>query len=396
MPRFIAPAGTRITYPDLIVWLGRALSGVDDRPRFTQAMAERYNIQPPLMMSSGRAAMTLIMQTLRGLSDGERDEVIIPAYNCYSVAASASLAGLKLRPCDIDPATLDYRWDKLEAMDFSRVLAVTSANLYGLPNDLPRLAALCKERGVFFIDDAAQAMHAAINGRYAGTFGDVGIYSLDKGKNMTTIQGGLIRCDEPRIREPLAAAVDALPTPNAAQTIKEAVQLLAYSVLLHPALYWLPQRAMSLGETPWETDYPRTRYSRFLSPMAATLFQRIDAITDTRRRNAEALLNALDGSPWQAIQPLANVQPAYPRLPLLASDAGRRDDAIRHLIEAGYGATGSYPKAIPDVPEVMALLVNHGDDFSGARDVARRIVTLPTQAYLRPADIQAIADILKR
>ena len=70
------------------------------------------------------------------IGDSTRNEVIIPAYNCYSVPAAIQRAGLKPRLCDVRPATLGIDTDKLAGRDYSRVLAVLSANLYGVPNDL--------------------------------------------------------------------------------------------------------------------------------------------------------------------------------------------------------------------------------------------------------------------
>ena len=63
------------------------------------------------LMSSGRAALTLILRALARTSPRRR--VVVPAYTCFSVAASVVKAGLDLVPCDIDPKTLDFDFDEL-------------------------------------------------------------------------------------------------------------------------------------------------------------------------------------------------------------------------------------------------------------------------------------------
>lgn len=390
--RYLAPAGTRIGAGDLLAWLGRSLLGHDGAADLTEAVKQRYGIKELWLISSGRAAMTLILRTLRQQAGPDRDEVIVPAYTCYSVGASAILAGLKVRPVDIDPETLSYQPEALAEQDFSRVLVVVSGNLYGIPNDLPAIETLCRERCVYLIDDAAQSLHAQVGGRYAGTFGDVGIYSLDKGKNLTSIQGGMIVSNRPELVGPLTEAVASLPAAPLSQTAKESVKLLAYAVLLRPWLYWLPQRAVTLGETIYETDFPQTRYSPSLGNMAARLFRRVDAITGQRQDRARRLIDGLQGSDWRVPHNPCSVA-VYPRLPLLAPSADQRHRALVALNHAGIGATGSYPLALPDVPEIQSHLANAGETPQ-ARRVANTILTLPTHSYVSMLDVQRMLELL--
>ncbi len=125
-------------------------------------------------------------------SNDHRNEVVIPGYTCYSVASSVIMAGLKIRVCDIDPVTLSYDLEQLASVDFSRVLCVVTANLYGLPDDLKQIEQITTENDVYLVDDAAQSLGATVAGQPSGTFGIAGLFSLDKGKNITSIQGGMI------------------------------------------------------------------------------------------------------------------------------------------------------------------------------------------------------------
>lgn len=391
--RYLAPAGTRIGASDLLYWLGRSILGIDGAADLVEAVKQRYGVKNVWLMSSGRAAMTLILRTLRQQAGPERNEVIIPAYTCYSVGASTILAGLRIRPVDIDSATLSYQAESLEAQDFSRVLAVVSGNLYGIPNDLSTIENLCKKHGVYLVDDAAQSLHAHINGRYAGTFGDVGIFSFDKGKNITSIQGGVIVSNRRELADPLNEAVATLPPAPRTQTLEESIKLLAYMILLRPWLYWLPQSTMQLGETVYETDYPHTRYSPSLGNMTEQLFRRVDTITGERQDRARFLIDGLRGSDWRVPRnPLSMA--VYPRLPLLAPNNDRRQLALTALNHARIGATGSYPLAIPDVPEIQSYLAGAADT-PNAREVARTILTLPTHAYVSVRDLQRMLDLLR-
>ena len=158
-------------------------------------------------MSTGRAAMTLAFQAMkRAARDPNRVEVIVPGYTCYSVPAAIERAGLVPRLCDVDPATLSPDLESLADLDFGRVLAIVSANLYGLPNALDDLESLARRHGIFMLDDAAQALGARYQGRPVGSFGDVGLFSFDKGKNITTLQGGVLVSDSASLSDALDAA----------------------------------------------------------------------------------------------------------------------------------------------------------------------------------------------
>ena len=116
----------------------------------------------------------------------------IPAYTCFSVAAAVVRTGLKIYPVEIDPHTLDFDFSQLDAVPGEKLLCIIPSNLFGLLNDLPRIRQAAQAKDAFVLDDAAQALGATRNGQFAGTEGDVGLYSLGRGKAVTTIEGGLI------------------------------------------------------------------------------------------------------------------------------------------------------------------------------------------------------------
>ncbi|MGH9345989.1 MAG: DegT/DnrJ/EryC1/StrS family aminotransferase, partial [Vicinamibacterales bacterium] len=169
--RHVAPAGAPIRLPDLARWAGLAFTGGDVAASLQQAFCDRFGVRHSFLTSTGRAGMTLVLRALRRLAAPHRDEVVVPSYTCYSVAASIVKAGLRPRIVDIAPDTLDYAPDALARADFTRVLAIVATNLYGLPNDLSATREVARAHGVFLVDDAAQAMGASVGGRRSGTWG---------------------------------------------------------------------------------------------------------------------------------------------------------------------------------------------------------------------------------
>ncbi|MDP1948352.1 MAG: DegT/DnrJ/EryC1/StrS family aminotransferase [Nitrospirota bacterium] len=398
--RFVPPAGTPISLVDVLCSVGNALIRSDTLQQFKEDVRARAGVRYCDFVSTGRAALTLALHALKAVDGGRRDEVVIPSYTCFSVPSSVVKAGLKVRLADVDPMTLDFAPGALEQFDGSRVLAVVATNLYGLPNDLPSITRVAHERGVYVVDDAAQCLGGSIGGRPSGTWGDVGIYSFDKGKNVTSIDGGVLVTNSERIAEAITQQVRVLPQCTIGESAAHLAKLVVYAALLHPRGYWLPNSLpfLGLGTTAYRTDYPLAQYDSWMAPMGHRLFTRLDAITAQRRVNAERLKRML---PWgPKLEPVVikpGAEPAYLRFPVLI-DPEYRDAVLAALRANGIGATASYPTAISDVPELRNQLQSVGREAKGGQSVARRIVTLPTHGYVTSRDqermVKVVTDVL--
>lgn len=393
--RRVAPAGAPIKGRDLFAWSRHLLGGGDPRAQLRERLAQSLGMDRAFLTSTGRAGLTVILRAMRTVGPKDRFEVIIPSYTCFSVAASVVKAGLTPRIVDIVPDTLDYDRQALEATDTRRVLAIVATNLYGLPSDLPWLCDYARARGLFLIDDAAQAFGARVAGRWSGTWGDAGLYSFDKGKNVSAIDGGVIVAPHGRLAEGIERIVEGLPAPSATESAKAMVKVLAYAGLLHPRLYWIPSSmpGLDLGKTLYTTDYPVGRSSRALSALALVMIGRRDAFTAARVERARLIRHKLDGlATLRFVSSVAGSEPVYLRLPALASDQAEQARLIAALQRAGIGATASYPAALADVPALRNRLAGSARSTGGGRAVAARIVTLPTHPFVSTADIDRMAE----
>jgi perosamine synthetase len=400
--RHLPPAGAPISAPDLVRAVGFLASRRDLSWELRRVFCDRLHVRHSFLAGTGRAGLTILLRALRRLAPPERDEVILPAYTCYSVAASVIKAGLKPRLVDIVPETLDYDEAQLCRTDFRHALAVIATNLYGLPNNLPRLRQITKDRGAFLIDDAAQSMGASIGGRLSGTWGDAGLYSLDKGKNVSAIDGGVVVTQRDDVASTLEGMMRDLPSPRTSAALVDAVKAVAYSVMLRPRLYWIPNGIpqLGLGKTVFTTDYDLVRPSRPLLALGLAVVDHLDAYTRVRRQNATDLLGRLRAiSRVQTITAPPDASPVYLRLPILLPDDATKRLALEVLAGRGIGASGSYPASLADVPELTGLLGCMASP-AGARDVARRIITLPTHSLVTVADVtrtaDAVAEVMSR
>ena len=394
--RYLAPAGAPIRTADLLRWAARCGSISDAETELEKALTAIVGRRHCALMCTGRAGLSVLLASMKALAPAGRDEVVLPSYTCYSVAASAVRAGLRPRIVDVDRSTLDFDLDKLARTDFRRVVAIVVTNLYGLPGNLPYIARIAADNGVFLVDDAAQSLGARVGGRASGSWGDAGLISFDKGKPVSAIDGGAIVTDSNALAEGIRERMESWPRPEPFETVALLVKVAAYAACLHPRVYWLPNSlpGIGLGQTPFQPDTKFQRSSRWLSALATTMLPRLTGFNAHRVAMAARFHAGLRGAAYVTCpQPASGSVPTYLRLPLLARDRSLRDALIAGLQRAGIGATASYPGSIADIPELRPHLASPPDSAAG-RDVADRILTLPTHSYVREADADRALSIL--
>lgn len=390
--RRLPPAAVRVTAADIGHGLRAAASGAPALERLREVVRARLGVRHCRVVSSGRAALAVSLLALARLSPRRR--VIVPAYTSYSVPAALVRAGFGVTLCDVDPRTLDFDLDRLEALVGRDTLALVPNHLFGYPSDLEALAGIARRGGAFLVEDAAQAMGARWRGRPVGTLGDLGIFSLGRGKPLTAIDGGIIVTDSDEIeaalgRVPLEAAGGGLAL--------DLVRAAALSMLVRPRLYRVPESLpwLEIGVSRFAPDFVVGALRPFRAGLATAMLGRLDAVTAIRRANAARHLDGRDR--WEDVEPVVAVdggEPAYLRLPVLARDAASRARLLARLEPAGLGVSAAYPACLADVESVRPHLETPVDPCEAARSVAARILTLPTHPFVTPTDTARTGDVL--
>jgi perosamine synthetase len=383
---YVAPAGTRIATGELIRGMWGSLSPRKSLATFQRRLCELTGTSRCWSFSSGRAALAILLRTMRrARGETTRTQVIVPAYTCYSVAGAVARAGLEIRLCDVDAATLGVDLDSLARIDTSRVLAVMSTSLYGLPDPLSALESFARERGIYFIDDAAQALGAELDGRRVGGFGDAGILSFGKGKCITSMSGGAIVSRDGALAEAIEAEYAGVPEASALSAAVRLAQLPTYALLLRPRAYGLVRNipSLELGVTRYDADFGIERFPPALAGIGAELCDRLADLNASRRARERQLREGLRDIAGLRMPQGGGTSTAL-RAACLVESPLSRDAVVTSLDQAGIGASASYPRALCDVPEVRRNLSPDDLEMRGARRVAAGIMTLPTHDFCPP------------
>lgn len=393
--RTLPPAAAPIPLHDIFCGIQGLRQGQAAVENFKTDIRNTFQVRHCFLVSSGKAALTLILRALRRFSP-ERDEVLIPAFTCYSVPSAIVRAGLKPRLGDVDPATLDFDFSDLPGRlsPKERLLALVSPHLFGLPANIAKARELLKDTGAVVIEDAAQGMGGEFGGKPLGTLGDIGFFSLGRGKAFSTVAGGVIVTNSDRLAEALQGIIQEFIGPSRARPMKLAAYALALSALTNPAIFWLPKSlpGLKLGETIYDPGFPIKAYSPFQAGLARNWQKRIAAFQSVRKENVRYWTDTLGGFPWlePVIGPRARAEQPLPllRLPVRVQNNRLRDAVLDVSERRGLGIMPAYPGPVDDIKELG--FANNEKFYPGARQCAACLLTFPVHGFVTAADRRRI------
>jgi dTDP-4-amino-4,6-dideoxygalactose transaminase len=394
----VPPTGTSITLTDIYRIMAMWISANSVSSVFEEQIKNFTGAKYCILFNSGRAALDIILRSIDNKENNKTD-VIIPAYTCFSVAAAIAKSGLKIRLVDIDPSTLDYNYEKLRSQNFDNVLAIIGCNLFGVLSDWSELESIATREDIYLIDDAAQSLGTTFQGKASGSLGDAGFYSLGRGKNLSTISGGVLITDDERTASIIHAGMRDKGDTGFINNIKTLLKIMTYSLFLRPRLYWLPDSMpfLKLGQTVFDEHFISGSLSEIQKCAAAVLFPRLEKINVIRSRNAKAICRGISCDTRFLVPGYsADRLPIYLRLPVLAQNRQTRDKLISVLKRAGIKSSSMYPSTIRGIEGIEKYLANPEDNFEGAETVAERLFTLPTHHYVKDIDVEKIIDCIMR
>jgi dTDP-4-amino-4,6-dideoxygalactose transaminase len=153
---------------------------------------EAFGHRHALGVSSGTAALSIAMAAL---SVGPGDEVLVPGYMWVSCISAIVRAGAIPRLVDIDESFCIDPED-LKRKIGPRSRAILFVHMSGAPGRIEEVAEIARSAKIALIEDCAQAAGASLRGTAVGKFGDIGIFSFQLNKNITSGDGGMVVTDD--------------------------------------------------------------------------------------------------------------------------------------------------------------------------------------------------------
>ena len=331
--------------------LGAAVSEFEDR--FAAFHGAAYAIG----VNSGTDAIAL---SLKALAIESGDEVIT-APNTF-IGTVGAIVQVGARPVFVDVGP-DYNIDPdlIEGAITSRTKAVVPVHLCGRPADMPPIAESARRRNLHVIEDAAQAIDAALDGRPVGNFGVTGCFSLHPLKNLNVWgDGGVITTNSRTTRDQLKVLR------NHGLTTRDNAEVFGLN----------------------------SRLDSLQAVVALSLIDHTKEITEARIGNAARYDAGLaDLSDFVTVPPRdPRIREVYHMYVIQARD---RDRLVSYLLKEGVQAKIHYPTPVHLQPAARHLGYRPGD-FPVAEAQSRAILSLPTHQYLRPEQIEYVVECIRR
>jgi dTDP-4-amino-4,6-dideoxygalactose transaminase len=227
---------------------------------FEAAFAERFGVGHAVATSSGTAALHC---AIAAVNPNPGDEIVVSPITDLGSIAPILLQTAIPRFADVDPTTINVTPEAVERAITGRTKAMLVTHLTGHPADMDPIMELAHFYNLPVIEDCAQAHLAEYKGRLVGTIGDLGCFSFQHSKHMTTGDGGMVISNNRALAERMRLAHDKgwHRTPDASR----------------------------MGTVLLATNYHMTALQ---AAVGIAQLRKLDTIVALRRKNA-ALLNAL-------------------------------------------------------------------------------------------------------
>ena len=322
--------------------LGKPVQQFEEK--FARVVGARYAIG----VNSGTDALFL---SLKAAHVGGGDEVIT-APNTF-IATVGAIVATGATPVFVDVKD-DYTINPalIKKAITPKTKAIMPVHYAGHPADMPEIIAIAEEHGLAVVEDSCQAITAAINNRYVGTFGIAGGFSLHPLKNLNVWgDGGVIVTNSEEMREKL------ILLRNHGLKNRDEVQVFGYN----------------------------SRLDSLQAIVGNHLIGDIEKITETRIKWAGRIDAAL--SDLKKYIKIPKREPGkryvYHLYMLMVED---RDELLSHLIKNGIEAKVHYPIPLHLQPAAIHLGYKRGD-FPVAEAQCKSIITLPVHQHLTQEEI---------
>jgi len=170
---------------------------------FEKAYADYHGAKYGIFMANGTVTLEC---ALEALGVGKGDEVIVPGLTWIATAAAANYVGAKVVFADIDPETAALDPRSFEARITPKTKAVIPVHLYGGMADLDKIMKIAKKHNIAVIEDCAHMQGGKWNGRGVGSWGDIGSFSFQQSKTLSSGEGGICLTNDAQLAERLYRA----------------------------------------------------------------------------------------------------------------------------------------------------------------------------------------------
>jgi len=339
---------------------------------------------------SGRLGLLIALRAI-GLKENSR--IGVPLYCCPVVFKAIKMAGYKPVFIDVDN---DYCISITDLSNKAQNLdALIAVHMFGHVCNMPAIIEIMKEKPV--IEDAAQSLGSLLNGRPAGLFGQISVFSFRSGKYLTAGEGGALVVNQEFYKEPVRSLIESMKEPGLKEEIIHIAKTFLRTELRTKPLWGL------LGLPLWKLYNRKVNFlaktpiisgGAFLSDLT-TMERRkylLPAMINRQRQNADFYLKNLSlPQEFLSLEPLNSFYNRF-MFPLRLRTPKEADFIFKHLLTKNISTSRPYL----EVPEAAYLYYGYQRDCPVAENLLRTTLVIPVHYRLSRKDLTKITDSLNR
>ncbi len=334
--------------------------------RFEQMLSEYVGTKYTVAFNSGTSALHAAL-----LADGigQGDEVIVPSFTFIATANAPLFVGANPVFADVEETTCGLDPNDVIRKITPKTKAIIPIHYGGCPCLIGKLKGIADEHNLLLIEDAAESLGAAVDGRKVGTFGDCAILSFCANKIITTGEGGAVVTDSVEIYEKL--------------------KLIRSHGRAENTDYFSSTESM---------DYITLGYNFRLSDITAALgiaqLNKVDKIIEMRRRNAEMMSARLSEiAEIETSYSTGDFFHVYQMYTIKVKEGqGKRDALMAHLAERGIMTKVYFPPV--HLTHLYKNKLGYNCKLPVTERLSEQVLTLPMFPTLTEDEINYIADAI--
>ncbi|MGQ3684761.1 MAG: DegT/DnrJ/EryC1/StrS family aminotransferase [Candidatus Loosdrechtia sp.] len=391
MKLLIPSADTPVSFSD--VFNGFLFSFSPSLEAFGSVVKSYTNKKYCFFTNSGTTAFYVILRALRRLSG--KTEVIIPAYTAPSLIPPIKRAGLKPVLCDISLKTFTIDIPSIAKYINENTLCIMPVHQFGLPVNMEAVMNIAQQRALYVVENAAPSFGTTMNKRPAGTFGDIGFYSFNRGKNLSTFSGGCIITDAEEIARAIETECSWLPDPGFTVRVKNVFKSLVLTLATRPffyTLFYYPISQWKHGNL--HTNFDSFRYTEFQAGIGNALFKHAPRNFNKRYDHGLFLLEMLSGVKGVRLPELIpDAVPVFNQFPVLFDTIRMRENFLRKINTSGIESTVLYSDPVHKIYDLG--YDTSKDPFPNATYFSRRLLLIPTHPMMDIEKLSTVVTIIK-
>ena len=340
---------------------------------FEKAFAKYNNCKHALALNSGTSALHT---ALLSLNLKKNDEVIVPCFSYMATANAVLNSGAKIKFVDINLKDFSIDTTKIRKAITSKTKVILPVHMFGAPANMKSIEKIAKKRNIKIIEDCAQSLGSKINNKHVGTFGNIGCFSFQESKNITTGgEGGMLVTSDNKIIKTarIIAHEGEVSETNESTTIQGHVHKVNYVLAGHNYRMNAIQAAIGMAQ-----------------------LKKLNNFVSIRRKIAKEYNNALKKYSKYLVLPSLSKENYHSfnnYVVLIKYDRLSRDIVIALLASKGIPAYPYYPNKLTDYS--ITCKQHKKESYPNTDFFCKNHFTLPIHTKLKDKEVEYISKSIK-